>query len=92
MCTLTKDDATPDIAGCYIIETVANDAPLEITDLDNPVVGSTVVIVGTSATNPTISDAGNFALSAGWTGSVDETLTLYIQADNDYIELARSTN
>ena len=45
-----------------------------------------------SSASPTISDAGNFALSAGWTGSVDETLTLYIQADNDYIELARSTN
>lgn len=93
VCTLTKDDATPDIAGCYFIETVANDNPLEITDLDNPVVGSTVVIVGTSAANaPTIADAGNFALSAGWTGGVDETLTLYIQADNDYIEVARSTN
>ena len=93
VCTLTKDDATPDIAGCSIIETVANDAPLAITDLDNPVVGSIVTLVGTSATNaPTIADSGNFALSTAWTGSVDETLTLYIQADNDYIELTRSTN
>lgn len=93
VCTMTKDDATPSVTGCYILETVANDGALEITDLDNPVVGSIVILVGTSATNaPTITDGGNFALSAGWTGSVDETLTLYIQADNDYIELTRSTN
>lgn len=93
VCTMTKDDATPSVAGCYIMETVANDGALEITDLDNPVVGSIVILVGTSATNPpTITDGGNFALSAGWTGSVDETLTLYVQADNDYIELTRSAN
>lgn len=93
VCNMTKDDATPDVTGCYIMQTVANDGALEITDLDNPVVGSIVILVGTSATNaPTITDGGNFALSAGWTGSVDETLTLYVQADNDYIELTRSAN
>lgn len=93
VCTLIADDTTPDVTGCTVLETVANSGATAITDLDNPVVGSIVILVGTSATNsPTIADAGNFALSGAWTGSVDETLTLYIQADNDYIELTRSTN
>lgn len=92
-CTIAADDVTPDVAGCQILTTSANTGATAITDLDNPVVGSIVVLVGGSATNSsTIADSGNFALSAAWTASVDETLTLYIQADNDYVELARSTN
>ena len=93
VCTATTNDATPSVAGCQILEVVSNSAPLAITDIDNPVVGTVYVLVGTSSTNsPTIADSGNFALSATWTGSVDETLTLYVQADNDYIEVTRSAN
>jgi len=92
-CTIPDGDLTPDVAGCHILTTSANTGATAITDLDNPIVGSIVILVGGSATNSsTIADAGNFALSAAWTASVDETLTLYVQADNDYIELTRSTN
>lgn len=92
-CTIADGDATPDVSGCTVLTTSANTGATEITDLDNPVVGAIYIIIGGSATNSsTITDGGNFALSAGFTASVDETLTLFVQADNDYIELTRSTN
>ncbi len=92
-CTIADGDATPDVSGCHVLTTSANTGATEITDLDNPVVGGIYIIIGGSATNSsTITDGGNFALSAGFTASVDETLTLFVQADNDYIELTRSTN
>lgn len=92
-CTIADGDATPDVAGCQILTTSSNTGATAITDLDNPLPGSIVVLVGGSATNSsTIADSGNFALSAAWTATVDETLTLFIQADNDYVELGRSTN
>lgn len=92
-CVIADGDATPDVTGCTVLTTSANTGATEITDLDNPVVGAIYILIGGSATNSsTISDAGNFALSAGFTATVDETLTLFVQADNDYIELTRSTN
>ena len=68
-------------------------AATAITDLDNPIVGSIVCIIGGSATNSsTIADSGNFALTAAFTAGVKDTLCLYVQADNDYIELSRADN
>jgi hypothetical protein len=93
VCTIADGDETPDVTGCRVLETSANTGATEITDLDNPVVGAMYTIVGTSATNSsTITDGGSFALSAGFTASVDEVITLYVQADNDYIEVSRATN
>ena len=92
-CTIADGDATPDVDSCVVLTTSANTGATEITDLDNPVVGGIYLLIGGSATNSsTITDGGNFALSANWTASVDETLTLFVQADNDYIEVSRSTN
>lgn len=92
-CTIADGDATPDVAGCSVMITSANTGPTEITDLDNPVVGSIIMLIGGSATNSsTISDAANFALSAAWTAGLDDILILYVQADNDYIEISRSDN
>jgi hypothetical protein len=92
-CTIAADDATPDVAGCAVLTTSANTGATAITDLDNPVVGSIVCILGGSDTNSsTIADSGNFALSGAFTASLDDVLCLYVQADNDYIELSVTDN
>lgn len=92
-CTIADGDATPSVLGCTILTTSANTGATEITDLDDPVVGSIVYLVGGSATNSsTITDGGNFNLSAGWTAALDDVLILYVQADNDYLELGRVNN
>ena len=89
----TFTDATPDVSGCRILTTSSNTGATAITDLDNPVVGSIVCIVGGSATNSsTIADSGNFALSAAFTAGLDDNICLYVQADNDYIEMSRTDN
>lgn len=90
---IAADDATPDVSNGNVFVTSANTLAVEITDLDNPTVGQLIVIIGGSAADSsTITDGGNFALSAGYTATVDEVLILWVQADNDYIELGRSTN
>lgn len=64
-----------------------------ITDLDNPTVGKMVYLTGGSATNSsTIADSGNFNLTAAMTLGLDDVICLYVQADNDYIEMFRSNN
>ena len=91
--TMADEDATPDISGGTIFVSQANSAPTEIIDLDNPAVGKIItIIVGNAGNPPTITDGGNFALSAGWAPDLDDTITLFVQADNDYIEISRSTN
>lgn len=91
--TLTKDDATPDVSAGEIFVTVANDAPCAITDLDLPSVGKIVTIICGSATNAcTITDGGNFALSANWTPDINDVITLFVRTDNDYVEISRSAN
>lgn len=101
-CVITQvaDDATPSIGvlgGCAagtggnILETSsANTGPLAVTDLDAPIVGMILFIVGTGGANPTtIADGGNFNLERDWEGSADNILELYVQADNDYVEVTR---
>jgi hypothetical protein len=101
-CVITQatDDATPSvgvIGGCAadtggnVLETSStNTGPLAITDLDNPIAGMILFVVGTGGANPsTIADAGNFALERDWQGDADNVLVLYVQADNDYVEVAR---
>jgi hypothetical protein len=91
--TIAVDDATPDVSGGNIFTTSANTGATAITDLDTPQVGQIVYIVGGSDTNSsTIADSGNFALSAAFTASLDDVLVLFVQADNDYIELSRVDN
>ena len=90
---LADGDATPSVAAGSVWTTPANTAPTVITDLDDPTAGQIVTICIGSATNPsTIADAGNFNLSAAWNPGIDDCITLYVQADNDYIEISRSDN
>lgn len=92
-CTIADGDATPDVAGCRVMKTSSNTGATAITDLDNPVVGSFVTIVGGSATNSsTIADSGNFSLTGAFTAGLNDTLTLYIVADNNYAEVSRADN
>lgn len=95
--TIVDGDATPDveagIGGINVFVTSSNTAPTEITDLDNPVPNQIIILVGGSNSNSsTITDSGNFALSAGWTAGLNKTLTLWVRADNDYVELGRADN
>lgn len=92
-CTIAADDATPDVAGCSVLVTSANNAPTAITDLDNPVVGAIYYIVGGSDTNSTtIADAGNFALTGGFTAGAKDILALYCIADNNYAQISVANN
>jgi hypothetical protein len=91
--TIADGDATPSVAGGNIFTTSENTGATEITDLDDPIAGQTVTIIGGSDTNSsTIADGGNFNLSGAWTASLDDVLILYVQADNDYIEIGRVDN
>lgn len=92
-CAVADGDATPDVAGCRVMKTSANTGATAITDLDNPVVGSFVTIIGGSATNSsTIADSGNFSLTGAFTAGLNDTLTLYVVADNNYAEVSRADN
>lgn len=92
-CTIADGDATPDVTGCRVLTTSANTGATAITDLDNPVVGAVYTIIGGSATNSsTIADSGNFNLNTAFTAAVDDVIHIYVQADNDYIELGRVDN
>lgn len=91
--TLGDTDLTPDVSSATVWKSQSNTGATAITDLDNPVVGSIVVIICAHANNPpSIADAGNFKLSAAWNSGIDDTITLYVMADNEYIELSRSAN
>ena len=76
-----------------IFITSTNTGVTAITDLDNPTIGQTITLVGGSDTNAsTIADADNFKLSAAMTLGLDDSITLFVKADNYYIELNRSVN
>lgn len=93
--TIAADDVTP-AAGTgkiCVMTTSANTGATALTDIDSPTVGGFIVLIGGSATNSsTIADSGNFTLSAAWTASLNATLTLFVVADNNYIEISRSSN
>jgi hypothetical protein len=91
--TIAADDATPSVAGGNVFTTSANTGATAITDLDDPIAGQIVYLIGGSNTNSsTIADSGNFNLSAAWTANEDDVLVLYVVADDNYIELSRTDN
>ena len=91
--TLGDGDLTPDVTGGLVFNTQANTGATAITTFDGAVAGQVIVIIGTSATNPTtIADGGNFNLTAAFTAAVDSVLGLYCQGTDDFIELFRSVN
>jgi len=88
--TIADNDATPDMSTSEAdIWTYAGSAnAVTITDIDNPIVGATYTIIGNSDTyTVTINDAGNFNINGNWVGGLDDNITIYVQADNDYIEI-----
>lgn len=40
----------------------------------------------------TIADSGNFSLAGAFTAGLNDTLTLYVVADNNYAEVSRADN
>ena len=90
---IADNDATPDVSSASIYTYNGTANAVVVTDLDNPVVGTIYRIIGNSDTYTiTINDSGNFNLSAQWVGGIDDVITIYVQADNDYIEVSRSDN
>jgi hypothetical protein len=68
-----------------------NTGPLGITTLDDAVVGAKYTILGgDGAETTTIANAGNFNLTADWTGDVGNVLVLYCTGANSFVELSRS--
>ena len=91
--TISDNDATPDVSAANIWTYNGTSNAVIVIDLDNPDVGAIYRIIGNSDTYTiTINDAGNFNLSGNWVGGIDDILTIFVQADNDYIEISRSNN
>ena len=91
--TIAADVTTPDVSGGNIFVTSINTIATAITDLIDPTAGQIIRIVGGSNSNAsTIADGGNFNLSAPWTANLDDVLILFVQADDDYIEIGRVDN
>lgn len=89
--TFTADDATPSVAdGSTFFTSSDNTGPLSITDLDDAVVGKTYTIMGADGDETTtIANAGNFTLTADWTGAVGGYIHLYCRGAGDFVELSR---
>jgi len=91
--TLGDTDTTPDVSGGNIWWSQSNTGATEITDLDNPVVGTIYTLcVGDANNAPTITDGGNFNISGNWSPGLDDCIGILVQADNDYVEAYRSDN
>lgn len=91
--TIADNDATPDVSASNVWTYNGTSNAVTVTDLDNPDVGAIYRIIGNSDTHTiTINDGGNFNLSANFVGGIDDVITIFVQADNDYIEISRSDN
>ena len=91
--TIADGDTTPDVSAGNFFITSSNSGATAISDLDNPRPGQTVYIIGGSNNNSsTIADAGNFNISGAFTASLDDVIVLFVQADNDYIQIGGSNN
>lgn len=91
--TIADSDGTPDVSGANVFIYEGASSPVTITDFDNPSIGATYRIIGSSDTyQVTIQDSGNFNLSADWTGGAGDVLSVFVQSDNNYIEVSRSDN
>ena len=90
------DDTTPSVAGATILVMAANTAPTVITALDDPDTVQEVTLLCTATSNAsTITDtpSGTFQLSANWTPSAGDTITLITyNGGTNWFEKCRSTN
>ena len=91
--TFADTDETPSVSGGNIFLTVSNTGSTAIADLDDPQVGQTITIICNNATNaPTIADSSPFFLAGAWGPGINDSITLYVRADDDYVEISRSDN
>ena len=91
--TAAADDTSPTVLGVNILYLPANTAATVITQLDGGVSNQVVTLICTSSTNSsTITNGGNFLLSASWSPQVNDTLLLTTANGTTWRELARSNN
>lgn len=88
-----NNDATPSLAGgTFFMTATGNSGALEITALDDAVVGGTYTIIGSGGTNGTeIQHGTNFNLvgEVTWEDDAGAFLTLYCHAAGKFVELSR---
>ncbi|MCX6232726.1 MAG: hypothetical protein NTZ33_14405 [Bacteroidetes bacterium] len=91
---MVKDDTSPSVAEHKSLVSVANSVATAITQIDDAAVNDTVILKCGAATNAvTIAKSGNFSIiTAAWTPSVGDTITLKKRSDGKWIELARTTS
>jgi len=90
--TIGADDTTPAINLGSHFTTSANTGATAITDLDLGLAGQMITVCGGSDTNSSkIADSANFSLDRDIVLGLDVCVVLLVQADNDYIEITRST-
>ena len=91
--TIADNDATPDISGADVWTYGGSANSVTITDLDNPVIDAVYTIIGNSDVHTvTINDGGNFNLTGNLTLGADDNVKIYVQADNDYIQVSPLVN
>ncbi|HAG50666.1 MAG TPA: hypothetical protein DCL42_04940 [Deltaproteobacteria bacterium] len=91
--TIPVNNTAPDVSSGTVFITSVNTQATTISDLTNPVAGQIVYLIGGSSTVPSyVEDSGNFNLSAQISLNLDDVLILFVQADNDYIEIGRINN
>jgi hypothetical protein len=86
---LTVNSATPSIVG-FNVWTTANTNPTTITNFTGGVTGQTITLLFTDA-NTTLTDGANLKLSAAFTSTADDTMTLFYNG-TAWFEMSRSVN
>lgn len=91
---IAANDTTPSVKDHTSLKTGVNTGATAITNLDDKVVGQTIILKcgSDNAYNSTIAKSGNFAnMTAAWTPDIDDTITLYVRTASDIIDIARTT-
>lgn len=87
---MEKDDATPSVAAHSSLISVANTAPVAITNFDDAAVGQEIRVKCAISGGITIAQAANFSLiSAAWAPNAGDILVLKKRSDGKFIELQR---
>lgn len=87
---LDPGDTSPSVEYHTSLQTGVNTGATEITTIDDAVAGQYIYIKGNTGANPsTISDGGEFDLSAGVTLDENTLILLYARAADDFVEVKR---
>ncbi|MFH1320319.1 MAG: hypothetical protein ABII90_06685, partial [Bacteroidota bacterium] len=86
--TTTDGDTTPSVAG-YNYLLVTNSGATTITNFDDAIKGQMITLIFTDG-NTTITDGANIKLSAAFTSSADDAMTLLFSSQG-WVELSRRT-